>query len=620
MRSTKAPPSGAAGIFTKAPPSGAAGIFTKAPPSGAAVVIRSGWVLVLAALCLAGCGGSRPRLVSVFPIPGARVAAPQTQITFRGIPLRQIGQVVVTGSRSGRHTGRFEADSDGQGASFLPAKPFTPGELVTVRTRMRIRGVSSGTFHFTVATPAGAVPSMPLAPAPRVAGDELTFQSRPDLTPASVEITKESAQTAPGDIFITPQQGPTQNGAMILDPGGNLVWFQPVPSGDMAADLRVQSYDGKPVLTWWQGYSGAGIGDGEDVIEDSSYRQVAVVHAGNGLYADLHEFRLTPQGTALITAYYPVYWNASSVHGATRQIVLDSVVQEIDIKTGLVLFQWDSLDHVPLSDSYETMPKSAGSPYDYFHVNSIQQTQNGDLIISARNTWAAYEIDPHTGGVVWALGGKHSTFKLGTGVQFAFQHDVVVHTKDRLTVTLFDDGGGPPRLHSQSRAIRVALDRKQKTATLVTQDVHAPALTASFEGNVQALGNGDQFVGWGQQPYFSEFDSTGEMLFDARFVGDNSSYRAYRFQWTGTPTSPPNVAALTSGAGTDVYASWNGATQVSEWRVLAGTSPNEVRAVLTAPKQGFETQIPIPSAPYVAVQALDHAGRVLGTSATVAAK
>ncbi len=530
--------------------------------------------------------------------------------------------MVVTGSRSGRHTGRLEADSDGLGASFLPAKPFAAGELVTVRTRLEVRGVRGGTFHFTVAIPAGAIPSMPLAPAGRVAGDELSFQTRPDLTPAAVEITKESSQTAPGDIFLTPQQGPTQNGAMILDPTGNLVWFHPVPAGDMAADLRVQRMGpppAPPVLTWWQGYSGAGIGEGEDVIDDSSYRQVAVVRAANGLYADLHEFRLTPRGTALITAYYPVYWNASGVGGAKQQIVLDSVVQEIDLKTGLVVFQWDSLDHVPLSDSYEAMPKSAGSPFDYFHVNSIEPESDGRLIISGRNTSAAYAIDQRTGAVVWTLGGKNSTFKLGTGVEFAFQHDVLVHKKGHVTVTLFDDGGGPPRVHSQSRAIRVRIDGQQKTATLVSEDLHAPALTASFEGNVEALRGGDEFVGWGQQPYFSEFDSSGQMVFDGRFVGNNSSYRAYRYPWTGTPGTPPDVAASASGATTDVYASWNGATEVSAWRVLAGISSGALKAVATAPKRGFETQIPSHSERYVAVQALDRAGRVLGTSATIAA-
>jgi Arylsulfotransferase (ASST) len=587
---------------------------------------QAGFVATLAGLCLAGCGtvtltrttsGATVQPVSVFPIPGARVAAPQTQITFRGLPVARLGRVLVTGSRTGPHAGRLVADSDGNGGSFLPAKPFAPGEVVTVQTRLPIRSAREGVFRFTIAEPAGAIPSMPLAAAKRVPGDVLTFQSRPDLTPAAVEVTRQAAGAAPGDIFITPQQGPTQNGVMILAGDGTLVWFQPVAAGNMAADLRVQQYLGQPVLTWWQGYSGAGVGAGEDEIYDSSYRQIAQVRAGNGLTADLHEFRLTPQGTALITAYYPVYWDASALHGAKQQIVLDSVVQEIDVKTGLVLYQWDSLDHVPLADSYEAMPNGASYPFDYFHINSVQEQQNGDLLISARNTWAAYDVDHATGAVRWTLGGKNSSFRLSSDATFAFQHDVRLHTDTDPTVTLFDDGAGPPKVHSQSRGITVRLDAKAMTATLVSEDVHEPSLAASFEGNVQALSDGNSFVGWGQQPYFTEFDSQGQMVFDGRFVGSNSSYRAYRFPWTGTPSGAPAVAASTSGSTTNVYVSWNGATQVASWRVLAGPAPDALEAAATANKQGFETQIPIAAAPYVAVQALDDAGGTLGTSSVV---
>jgi Arylsulfotransferase (ASST) len=579
-----------------------------------------GVAALLVGLCLEGCGSGTP-LLTAFPIPGGRVASPQTQIAFRGVPAGRLGRVTVTGSRSGRHAGRLVPDSDRRGGSFLPDRPFLPGEVVTVRTGLHIRGARRGTFRFTVASPAGAVPAMPLPPASRVPGDELSFQSRPDLTPASIEVTNPSPGAASGDVFITPQQGPTQNGAMILDASGGLVWFQPVPAGDMAADLRVQRLGGRPVLTWWQGYSGAGIGAGEDVIEDESYRRVAVVRAANGLSADLHEFRLTPRGTALITAYYPVYWNASAVHGSSRQIVFDSVVQEIDVKTGLVLYQWDSLDHVPLADSYEPMPSAAGQPFDYFHINSIQPEKDGDLLISARNTWAAYEIDRHTGRVVWSLGGKRSSFRLGPGVQFAFQHDVRLHADPDPTVTLFDDGagggGGGTQIHAQSRGIRVRLNRARKTATLVSEDVHTPALTASFEGNMQELPDGDEFLGWGQEPYFTEYDPRGRVVFDGRFVGPNSSYRAYRFRWTGKPRSAPAVRAAASAGNVDVYVSWNGATNVTSWRVLGGGRTNGLHALVTAPKDGFETQIVIFPQRYVAVQALDGAGRVLATSATV---
>jgi hypothetical protein len=569
-----------------------------------------------AALAVAGRGAESDP-VSVFPIPGGRVAAPQTQITLRGVRRGHVGRVIVTGSSTGRHTGRLVFDSDGQGASFLPAKPFAPGERVTVRTNLNIRGAPAGTFHFAIAHPAGAIPAMPLAMAPRVPGDEFTFHSRPDLTPPAVEVTRQSTSAFSGDIFITPQQGPTQNGVMIVNPEGALVWFQPIKPPDIAADLRVQRYQGKPVLTWWQGYSGAGVGAGEDMIYDSSYRQVAVVRAGNGLTADLHEFRLSPQDTALITAYYPVLWNASALHGSTQQVVLDSVVQEIDIKTGLVLYQWDSLDHVPLKDTYEAVPATAGGPFDYFHINSVQEQPGGDLLISARNTWAAYDINHETGAIVWTLGGRNSSYKLSSGAVFAFQHDVRLHADRDSTVTLFDDGGGPPRVHNESRAITVHLDSSGKVATLVSQEQHSPALSAAFEGNVQALPGGEEFVGWGQQPYFTEYNAKGQMTFDARFVDSNSSYRAYRFPWVGTPAAPPSVTTSTLGATTDVYASWNGATQVASWRVLAGSAPDSLQAVLTATNQGFETQIAVGTQPYVAVQALDAAGRTLATSSVV---
>jgi hypothetical protein len=468
-----------------------------------------------------------------------------------------------------------------------------------------------------VATPAPPLLSAPIQVAARTAGDVRTFRSRPDLTPAAVEVTKGSAVDASLDLFLAPQAGPLQNGPMIVDSRGHLVWFDPIPHGELATDFRAQTFDGRPVLTWWQGLQGAGVGAGEDVIESSSYQQLAVVHAGNGLDADLHEFRLTRDGTALITAYYPVYWDATSIHGSRQTIVLDSVVQEIDVRTGLVVFQWDSLDHVPLTDSYESLPTQAGHPYDYFHVNSVQQTADGDLIISARNTWAAYQVARSDGHVIWTLGGKHSTFTMGAGASYAFQHDVRVHTGPVTTVTMFDDGGGPPSVHAQSRGLTLRLDLESRRAVLVSEVEHSPALQASFEGNVQVLGGGDELLGWGQQPYFSEVDSQGQVVFEGRFVDDNTDYRAYRFAWQGQPRTPPAVAASDAGGSTTVYASWNGATDVASWRVLGGGDAMGLRPVGDSPKRGFETRIAVPAQAYVEVQALGADGRVLATSSVV---
>src|SRR5205085_831622 len=355
---------------------------------------------------------------------------------------------------------------------------------------------------------------------------------------------------------------------------------------------------------------------------NSTSRPIAGVQAWNGLRADLHSFNLTPAGTPLITAYYPVYWNASSAHGPAKEIVLDSVLQEIDIPTGLVLFQWDRLDHVRITDSYQPLPiqgakNGVRKPFDYFHLNSALPDTDGNLVISARNTWAAYKINHQTGAIMWILGGKRSSFRMGQGSGFAFQHDVEINAPGDSVLTVFDDGGGLPNVHSQSRGVVLVLDFKHKTAKLALQDTHSPPLIADFEGNFQPLPGSDAFVGWGQQPYFTQFDRHGRTILDGRFVDNTSSYRAYRFPWTGTPAVPPAAVGSTSGKFTTVYASWDGATAVSYWRVLGGSSQTGLRLVRTVSKIGFETPISIRATHYAQVQALDYRRRVLGVSSVV---
>ena len=579
------------------------------------------FVVVLAVPIANGDAGPSP-LVNAFPIPGSQVATPWTQITFRGVPASSFGSIQVVGSRSGAHAGTVEGDSDGDGGSFFPQVHFQAGETVTVTTSLNVVGAVNGQFQFTVASPAGGIPYLKAQTVPRVKGDVWRFRSRTDLAPAAVKILHRTAAAGNDGIFVAPQFGPVQNGPEIIDPTGRLIWFDRVAPGDAASDFKVQQYRGQPVLTWWEGFSDAGVGVGNDVIFNSAYRQIATVSAGNGLHTDLHEFDITPSGTALVTAYFPVYWNGTSVHGNANEIVLDSVVQELDIPTGLVLYQWDSLDHVPLSSSYQRLPTQNAkvrNPFDYFHVNSVDLDNDGNLIISGRNTWAAYKVDHGTGAVIWTLGGKRSSFKMGSGTSFAFQHDVRAQGQNDQLVTVFDDGAGPPSVHSQSRGLELSLNLKSMTAAVAAQRQHSPALLAEFEGNVQLLPDSDDFIGWGQQPYFTDYNGRGQLVLDGRFVGTTSSYRAYEFPWSGTPAVPPAAAATTAGKTTTVYATWNGATAVHGWRVLSGPSATSLRATRAVTKTGFETQTTINAARYVAVQALDAQGRTLSTSAAVRA-
>ncbi len=311
------------------------------------------------------------------------------------------------------HAGALRAYSTGTGDSFLPRRPFLAGERVTVRARAGI-GAAMQTVRTTFSIGTAAAVSQrefPIEP-----GDPRAVQhysSEPGLTPSTVTITTPAQPGAtPGYLFLAPYQGSGAPGPMIADQSGGLVWFHRLPAGLQATNFRVQTYEHKPVLTWWQGrIIEAGFGEGEDVLFDSAYRPVAKIRAGNGYQADLHELRLTPEGTAWIDVFAPIHMNLSAVHGVAAGVITDSVVQEIDIKTGLVMWEWHALGHIPVAES-NNPPSRSSYPWDYVHINSVEPGPAGDVLLSARNTWALYDVDIRTGAIRWRLGGRHSSFRV----------------------------------------------------------------------------------------------------------------------------------------------------------------------------------------------------------------
>lgn len=557
--------------------------------------------------------------LSVAPLPDSYDASPRTQISLLGAPVHSLGGISVSGSRSGSHGGRLRGYSQGDGASFVPAKPFAAGETVTVRGKLKAGSRAQRfDYRFVVAHQDVLPYSKPTPPSGKDYNEKQHFRST-NIEPPSVEVTARSAQSAPGDIFAAPYAGPGPPGPMIFDEAGNLVWFDQLPANVPAsADLQVEQLDGRPVLSWWQGYiPPQGFGEGEEIILDSSYRQIGRVHAGNGYKADLHDFHITPQDTALLTVFNPIDCDLSVVGGPSGGAVNDSLLQEIDLRTGLVRREWHSVDHVPLGDSYSAATGSSKTwPFDYFHLNSIDQHADGTTLLSARNTWAMYEMDTRTGRLLNEIGGRHSGVKLGAGTRTAYQHDAKALANG--TISVFDNGA-VPKVHPQSRGLVLAINGQTDAATLVAQYEHHPALSSGSQGNIQQLANQNMFVGWGPEPYFSEYSASGQLLFDAHLHGSYESYRGYRFPWTGTPAGAPLVAAAPAAGGrVSVYASWNGDTLTASWQVLAGSSPGTLAPVASAARGGFETAITTPgAAPYVAVRALDASGAVLASSRAI---
>jgi hypothetical protein len=464
-----------------------------------------------------------------------------------------------------------------------------------------------------------AKPAAKKGPTP---GPTQHFESRPDLRPPVVKIRVAAHDTAPGYVFLAPKMAVVQAGPMIMDNRGRLVWFHPLKLTKGVTDFRAQRYRGKPVLTWWRGrVSNVGVGDGWYVIYDDSYRPIAEVRPGNGLVGDVHEFRLTSRDTALMTIYHRKHVDLRAIGGPKDGLIWDGIVQEVDIPTGHVLFEWHSYPQIGIKESYSHPPKkqlgTKPFPYDYIHVNAIDEEPNGNLLISGRNTHAVYEVSRESGKILWRLGGKKSTYALGPGARFAWQHDV--RRQPDGTITVFDNGATPP-VHKLTRVLVLRLDEQNKRATLVRSYHHPKKLLSPFEGNAQFLPDGHVFVGWGGWPYVSELSKNGDVLFDAYFGHgkppgeDADSYRAYRFVWHGHPKDGPAIAI----AGGKVYVSWNGATDVAKWQVLTGDTKEDLAAGPAAPKSGFETAIQLPAkGTYVAVQALDSNGHVLAVSKTL---
>jgi Arylsulfotransferase (ASST) len=606
------------------------------------MMIRATAVLTALAACigLAACGNTStatPALldtsataavsgpVAVSPQPGTPDASPSTQVSFLGPAGTHISGVRVVGSHSGTHAGTVRAYSTGTGESFLPTHRFAAGERVTVSAKVTV-GASTYTesTNFTVAHQA----TVSQTEFPNKAGDSSEVQhysSASTLTPSTVHITTPAKSGAsPGDLLLAPYQGDGAPGPMITDQSGNLIWFHPLPAGDSSTSLKLAQYEGKPVLTWWQGrILEVGFGQGEDVIYNTAYQKVAAVRAGNGYSADLHEFRLSPEGTAWIDIFDPIDMNLSSFGGRSDGVLTDSVIEEVDVKTGLVMWQWHALGHIAIGESHNPAPK-ASYPWDYVHINSISpggdggSNQNGEVLLSSRNTWTLYDVDIDSGGVRWRLGGDHSSFKLGAGTRTYWQHDAEWQPGGLISV--FDNGSDPPK-EKQSRGLVLDPNLSNHTVTLAKQLTNpSKTLLASSQGDMLTLPGGNWMMGYGGLPNFTEYNNSGHVLLDGTLGKNVQDFRTYLSPWSGQPTGAPSVMASAGSGGTiSVSVSWNGATQVASWQVLAGASASTLAPVATAAKTAvFQTTIAAPSAgPYVQVQALNSAGAVIGTSATI---
>lgn len=475
--------------------------------------------------------------------------------------------------------------------------------------KMRLAALATG-LALAAAVAVATHPDPSAAPPPAVVQVPVAAEDGP---PPAVTVRTLRPGTAPGLLFVTPQSPGAPfapRGPQIVDNQGRPVWFHRIPNGQFATSFRVQTYQGRKVLTWWQGTSDAGgMGMGVGYIADEDYRIIATVSASRA--AGLHEFRITPEGTAILTTTRSVPADLQRYGGTADGAVVENGFEEIDIATGQVLLSWNSLEHVPIS---HTEAWAQNDSLDYFHLNSVDLDADGDFIISARHTSTVYRLNRQTGQIIWRLGGRFSDFRLGVGVRFGWQHDASMESAN--VVRIFDNATAPRFEGYESRVAWVRLDHRRSTASLVRQAIHPELMSVAVEGGAFGLPNGNTVVSWGSSARISEFSPQGVLLLDATMPDRHSSYRAYRFDWRARPDTPPTVRV---DADATVHAVWNGATGIARWRLLGGPTEGDLRRVTQVAWNGLDTPIALPAEQlrqlrYLKVEAVDANGRVVGTS------
>ncbi|KAL4924939.1 arylsulfotransferase family protein [Aspergillus undulatus] len=454
-----------------------------------------------------------------------------------------------------------------------------------------------------------------------------------------VEIIESTNGTGcdPRYTFLTPRgDSVEQHGPMILDAQGELVWMK--HNWETTQDFKVQRYRGEDYLTYWEGSQIESRGFGSWYMLDSTYTVRYVINPVGDYGGDLHEFHITNNDTALMTVYDPSLADLSPIGGPEIGWILDCLIQEIDLVTGELIFEWRASEHFPINSTFEVFTGETGnerdSAFDWFHINSVDQDGQGNYIISSRHLHSVSCISRHTGEFLWTLGGKTNDFldlSDGEATDFSWQHDARWH-EDSKTLTLFDNS-----VHAYddpdaaSRAMVIYLDIPNREATLRADYYHPSYINSVSQGNVQVLDDsGRVLVGWGHSAAYSQFSADGLLECNVHFgasaffdFGRVVSYRIFKGDWVGNPQTRPDAAVI----GDTAYVSWNGATEVTSWRLeswVPEEAPNirapaveEITVVSVFDKVSFETEVTLPAeldSPVFRFAALDRNGNVLAVT------
>lgn len=393
-------------------------------------------------------------------------------------------------------------------------------------------------------------------------------------------------------LFVSSPAGKQKSGPFIIDTK-DLSMVYGNPAFPSANNPRIQEYNGLPYFTFWEGDDFSGHGLGQCLLYDSSYQQVYNITTKMlNTKMDSHECQLTHDGTALVSAYEKMPFDMSMAPGGGPKegLLLDSIFEEIDVATGELKFLWRASNHFDINmtevnwgpDDYGAKTENVG--WDFFHLNSLQKTQEGNYLVSGRRISTLVYVNGNDGSVIWQLGGKGNQFfdlSNGTATNFGFQHTARFINENLTEITMFDNHDLNPHKPSPycpdgcSRGLHLRLDfsdPKNWTAEVVHEYYHPKRIASWAMGGFQKLSNGNVLVSWGTTPAITEYTEDGDIVLDMQLGpwadqrhNEAPVYRAWTMDWTAYPTWEPDVAAGDGYA----YLSWNGATEVDSWDLVS---------------------------------------------------
>ncbi|KAJ5180471.1 hypothetical protein N7492_003681 [Penicillium capsulatum] len=474
--------------------------------------------------------------------------------------------------------------------------------------------------------------------------DLMSFVTLPDVRALKWNITHvDRERQAPGYWFVAPYgqidpEVPTfkfqqyQVGPYIYDGDGMLIWAgSPQFDNRNSFDFRPNiDSNGETYLSFIQSWEdGQPYEKGSGVILDKNYQErKRVLPPGDVHDFNMHEFRLLGNGKTALSCLYRVAQISLADFGRPdeRMDVMTGGFAEVNVETSEVLAQWSSLDNIQINESNILRPEDSAGGFDYVHANAVDKNEAGDYIISMRFTDTIYGISGEDGRILWRLGGTKSDFD--QDFTFSRQHDCKFVSSDGKThvISLMNNAADERGdVESVSSALIVEVDTVAMKARVLTRIPRPDGGLTKLRGGVQILPNGNIFVGWSQWGYHSEHAPNGDHLVSAWFPSERfSTYRSYKAEFVGRPTTPPDVVASVYGTSvidiaTVIHVSWNGATDVAGWRFYAqvydGSSPVLIGETT---KTDFETMyIADGYMDWITAEAVDRDGNSMGNSLVV---